>query len=277
MVDADTLKGWLEAAVSLAGVAGRAILDIAHEDINVRDKADGTPLTRADETSHQIIQAGLEKLRTNLPIISEEGELEAILADAPETYWIVDPLDGTKEFVKGLGDYTVNIAVVDAGQPVLGVVYIPEARTTYYAANGRGAMRRLDGQAPEPISPSSSTRPASAVVSRSHLSDETRQFLDVIGVTETIQRGSSVKMTAVADGSADVYPRHGPTCLWDTAAGTAVCRAAGCRVTDLELGDLSYRLSEGIKRPGFLVFPAEMERCLREASDDTLLQDEDEK
>jgi 3'(2'), 5'-bisphosphate nucleotidase len=149
----------------------------------------------------------------------------------------------------------VNIALVRGGDPVLGAVYIPAADVMYTAVRGRGAWKSRRGEPGEPIAASKADRPTRAVVSRSHLDEQTQQFLDALGITERVPHGSSLKMCAVADGSADIYPRFGPTCLWDTAAGAAVARAAGCKVTDLEGDDLSYDPAGGLKHAGFLVYP----------------------
>jgi 3'(2'), 5'-bisphosphate nucleotidase len=180
------------------------------------------------------------------------------MSNPPERFWLVDPLDGTKEFIEGYDEYTVNIALVDRGQPVLGVVDAPATGTTWYGGAGIGSMRRVGQSEALGISPSKRTSPCSAVISRSHLSDATRAFLEANNITETEPRGSSVKVCAIADGSADIYPRLGPTSIWDTAAGTAVARAAGCRVIDPAGRDLDYDPANGILREGFIVFPEGM-------------------
>ena len=182
------------------------------------------------------------------------GDLERAGEGWP-TFWCVDPLDGTKEFVKGLGEYTVNIALVEDGAAVLGVIYVPAKDVLYYAATGQGAWKVEGEGRPAPIRASDCQVPRSAVVSRSHLSKETEDFLAELGITDTVSHGSSIKICAVAEGKADIYPRHGPTCLWDTAAGSAIAIEAGCRVIDLEGEPLSYNPADGLKRPGFIVYP----------------------
>ncbi len=254
----ETLAKLLEDAREIAVAAGKVILAVPFEPADVTDKADGSPLTRADLASHETIVSGLALLEPKFPVLSEEGDLEAIDPEAWRTFWCVDPLDGTKEFVGGLPDYTVNIALIEAGRPVLGVIYIPALDELYYGAEGIGAFKSVGGRAPRPISASDREQPRTAVVSRSHLSPETEQFLERLNVSQTIKRGSSAKICAVADGSADIYPRFGPTCLWDTAAGTAIAREAGCRVVDLAGEDLSYDVRKGLKRPGFIVHPARL-------------------
>ncbi len=249
----------LEEVRTIAETAGEAILQTNAGDIGVTEKGDGSPLTRADMASHNIIQAGLESLKLEFPILSEEGDLDNLDQQDWTTYWCVDPLDGTKEFINRSGDYTVNIALVSNNRPILGVVDIPASGVTYYAAQELGAWkRRHDGQ-PARIAPSTCSRPATAVVSRSHLDSQTEQFLARIGVANVIPHGSSLKICAVADGSADIYPRFGPTCLWDTAAGAAIALEAGCKVVDLADNDLMYNPAGNIKHAGFIVAPAGLE------------------
>ncbi len=264
-MDQDILVGLLPAVEAAAVEAGKAILDVAADVGEVVDKADGSPVTRADMAAHHIIVAALELLTPRLPILSEEGDLDAFVAGHHETFWCVDPLDGTKEFVNGFDEYTVNIAVIADGAPILGVVYVPPKDMLYSAAAGHGAWRRVAGSAEpaERIAPSKRAKPVSAVASRSHLDARTQAFLDRLGVTEVIRSGSSVKMTAVAEGSADIYPRFGPTHIWDTAAGAAVAIEAGCRVLDLDGAPMSYDPAGGLKRPGFFVVPVGMELPLR--------------
>jgi len=258
-MDTSILQRLLTEATAIARRAGQAVREIAADVGEVLDKADGSPLTRADRASHEMIVSGLGRLVPAFPILSEEGDLDSFDAGSRRVYWCVDPLDGTKEFIRGLSDYTVNIALVDCGEPTLGVVDVPAAEVTYYAARGLGAFKVAPGARPVPIRPSRCEQPASAVVSRSHLSAETERFLERVGIASTVRRGSSVKICAVAEGSADIYPRFGPTCLWDTAAGAAVAREAGCAVVDLSGEALSYDPDAGLKHAGFLVVPAHLD------------------
>ncbi len=238
--------------------AGDLILSVAGGALDIEHKGDGSPLTRADRAAHDCIVSGLSGVAGGLDLLSEEGDIDAFLQRAPAVFWLVDPLDGTKEFIEGLGEYTVNIALVDHGRPVLGVVVAPALGAYWYGTAGSGAFRGRQGSDPVPVSPSRNAEPATAVVSRSHLSDDTRRFLEANAITRTTARGSSVKICAVAEGSADIYPRHGPTSIWDTAAGTAVARAAGCRVVDGAGLDLDYDPAVGIRRDAFIVFPRGM-------------------
>lgn len=253
-----TLESLLPRVRDIAAEAGRAILAVPIDGAEATAKADGSPVSRADTAAHRVIESGLARLAPPYPVISEEGDLEKSARTPLDVFWLVDPLDGTKEFLKGLPEYTVNIALVERGQPVLGVVLVPAAGVMYWAARGLGAWRASAGGTPERIAARPVETPVMAVVSRSHLSPETETFLAARGITQVIQRGSSLKMCAVAEGAADIYPRLGPTCLWDTAAGAAVAREAGCRVTDLQGRDLSYGLDAGLKHAGFIVCPRGM-------------------
>lgn len=263
-MDPSRLGVLLEEVGGLARRAGEAIEEVRKGPLGAEEKADGSPVTRADTAAEAILVAGLRPLVPGVAVVSEEGDVEAATAGAGSTYWLVDPLDGTKEFLKGLPEYTVNVALVEAGVPVLGVIYVPAAGSLYLAARGLGA-RRLDAQGETPLEAAPVVQPRRAVVSRSHLSPETGALLARLGVAETLPRGSSLKMCAVAEGAADVYPRLGPTRLWDTAAGAAIATEAGCHVLALDGRPLRYDLASGLVRPAFLVCaPGSCrEACLR--------------
>jgi len=259
----ERMEQLLAACGNIAVEAGGRILEVAEEALDITEKGDGSPLTLADRASHDCIQQGLAKLDAGTDILSEEGDIDAFLSRGNEIFWLVDPLDGTKEFIGGLDEYTVNIALIDHGCPVLGVVYAPALGVLWAGGEGTGAYRRAGQGSAEKIAPVPKQRPETAVVSRSHLSPETVNFLEKNEIAETSPRGSSVKICAVAEGAADVYPRYGPTCIWDTGAGAAVARAAGCRVVDLKGNDLDYSPEHGVLREGFIVFPAGMQVILR--------------
>ncbi|GJM28070.1 MAG: 3'(2'),5'-bisphosphate nucleotidase CysQ [Cyclobacteriaceae bacterium] len=220
--------------VSIAKLAGKAILNIYHHaDFSkvVDFKTDNSPLTLADKAAHQVIAAELEKAYPEIPIISEEG------ADVPyeqrkdyQEFWLVDPLDGTKEFIKRNGEFTVNIALIENGSPVLGVVYVPVKDLTYYGQVGGGAFVSEAENDPRPISVNNKQHQRIAVRSKSHPSPEEEVVLNEYQVVESISRGSSLKFCMVAEGKADIYYRHGPTMEWDTAAGQAVVEAANGKV-----------------------------------------------
>lgn len=256
--DAELIRRLLEACVALSREAGAAILKIAGEDPGVRAKEDGSPLTRADLASHALIVTCLSSLEPQLPVLSEEGAPPLEEITSAEAFWLVDPLDGTKEFVKGLSEYTVNIALIRRARPILGVVYAPALEALWYAGADASAWKQTRSETTARITPSTRATPVSAVVSRSHMSEATETFLERNHVTESVSHGSSIKICAIAEGAADVYPRFGPTNIWDTGAGAAVAIAAGCRVVDTAGVDLSYDPSGGTLREGFIVHPAGM-------------------
>jgi 3'(2'), 5'-bisphosphate nucleotidase len=215
--------------VKLAKAAGRATMEFYTEDMDVETKDDDSPLTKADLASHNVIMKGLQEMDGDIPIISEEGGL----ADYEERkqwkrFWIVDPLDGTKEFIKRNGEFTINIALIEEGDPVLGVVYIPAQERTYLGVKGLGSYRQDQDEVPKRITskPADTSQPLKVMCSRSHKSDSLAEQLAEKGlqVSETIPAGSSLKFCLVAEGTADIYPRMGPTMEWDVAAGDAVYR-----------------------------------------------------
>jgi len=263
-MDKAILEKFLKASEEIVRRAGAAILEVTSGDMDVRYKSDGSPLTRADTVSGKIIQEGLEKLEPVFEIVSEEGEPEEKAGEELEVYWLVDPLDGTKEFVKGLGDYTVNIALVEKGTPVLGVIYVPVSGVLYFAAEGFGVFKAEKDSNSQRIFCSRAGRFYKAVVSRSHLDEKTESFLLRMNIKDVLRHGSSLKMCAVAEGSAELYPRFGPTCLWDTGAGCAIAREADCCVVDLENRPLRYDLAGGIKQHGFMVYPKKLKSLIKE-------------
>lgn len=219
----------LEALRTLARDAGRAIL--AHYDgpVAVEEKADRSPLTLADTAAHAVIVEGLLTIDPATPVISEEGEIPPYEERKGWTrFWLVDPLDGTKEFLKRNGEFTVNIALVERGTPTLGVIYAPAKDLMYSAELGRGAWRVTASGVPERIftRERTGTGPLTIVESRSHPSPEMAEFLQGIEVGERVEAGSSLKFCMVAEGKADVYPRLGPTMEWDVAAGDCIYRSA---------------------------------------------------
>ncbi len=247
----------LEEVVALSHEAGRRILAVYERaDHGVTEKDDRSPLTEADMASHHVIVAGLRSLTPDIPVLSEES------SDIPwETrrqwrrYWLIDPLDGTREFIKRNGEFTVNIALVEDGRPVLGVVHVPVLDLTYYACRGGGAWRRRNGEAPERIHVRERCGdPVVVAGSRSHRGDSLNRFLARLGDHELISMGSALKLCLVAEGRADVYPRLGPTSEWDTAAAQAVVEEAGGRVTDPDLRPLRYNRKDSLLNPHFIVF-----------------------
>ncbi len=258
----------LKICIAAAHEAGQSIQKIANEPLEVRDKQDGSPLTRADVASHDIINAALSRVSPACTVVSEEGDQPGESADM-DSYWLVDPLDGTKEFVAGLPDYTVNIALIEKGTPVLGVILLPATGVLYYAWQGGGAWRCDPGQEAVRIHAATARSKPVAVVSRSHLSQETSAFLAELGVTEVVAYGSSLKICAVADGRADIYPRLNPTWYWDTAAGAIIAREAGCRITDPNGDPLRYEWQENPKHFGFIVYAPAVCDPFRGAANET--------
>ncbi len=237
----------------LALAAGETIMAYYADGVTTRRKADASPVTDADEAAERIILAGLARLDPETPVVAEESVAAGRVPEvAGRAFWLVDPLDGTKEFIGRNGEFTVNIARIEDGRPVLGVVYAPAIGVSYLAHDGR-AFRIRDGGAPESIH----ARPAPAaglvaVVSRSHRSPETDAFLADFAIAEERSAGSSLKFCLVAAGEADLYPRLGRTMEWDTAAGHAVVAAAGGSVRRLDGSDLVYG-KPGFENPHFVV------------------------
>lgn len=242
--------------VRLAQQAGNAILSVYSGQFEVTHKTDQSPLTLADLRSHEIIAQGLHALTPDVPVLSEEAsDISFEQRQQWTRYWLVDPLDGTKEFVSRNGEFTVNIALIDNHVPVLGVVHVPVTSTTYTGATGVGAFRQIDGQTPEPLhvrAPAAS--PLRIVGSRSHRGDTLDQYLPKLGPYELIAVGSSLKFCLVAEGSADFYPRFGPTSEWDTAAAQAVVEAAGGAVIKTNGEQLRYNTKADLLNPHFLVY-----------------------
>lgn len=230
----------LQNAIRIAKEAGDAILDIYHTEYEVSDKDDDSPLTEADMASHRLIEKELSRLTADIPVVSEESD-DLDKRRSHNTVWVVDPLDGTKEFIQKNGEFTVNIALVENQKPVLGVVHAPALQTTYSGADGIGATSQ-QGEESTPITAdnNSDQELVTVVASRSHQDEYMQHFLDQFPSVETTSIGSSLKLCLVADGSAMLYPRLAPTMEWDTAAGDAIVRAAGGNVSQLDGTPLEY-------------------------------------
>lgn len=245
----------LEKIIETAQRAGKATLEFYNREIEVETKEDHSPLTKADLAAHHIITDALAKIDPGTPVISEEGGIPGYEErKAWKTFWIVDPLDGTKEFIKKNGEFTVNIARIEAGEPVLGVVYIPAKSLTYYAEKGRGAFKLEEGGEPVRIfsEPADKSRELTVIRSRSHGSDDLEDELAGMGIRvgESIAAGSSLKFCLVAEGVADIYPRMGPTMEWDVAAGDCIYRdSAGEGRHD---SPLTYNKPD-LKNSGFII------------------------
>ena len=247
-----------DAVISLAQEAGKKILSIYSQGFDVYEKADKSPLTEADLLSHKKIIKGLAHIAPDIPILSEESSKDEISNRLNwETYWLIDPLDGTKEFVKRNGEFTVNIALVHKHEPVFGVVHAPVLELTYWGGKNLGAHKVQDSKSnvihirKRP----SDTAEWKIVGSRSHQSDEFKSFIEKYPGAEIISMGSSLKLCLVAEGGADLYPRLGLTSEWDTAASQAVVEAAGGQVLAFpEMKPLSCNQNAGsLFNPHFLV------------------------
>ena len=252
------LKSLVEPIVALAEDAGRAVLEVYSTDFDVQSKDDESPLTQADLASHRWIDAGLRSLTPEIPIISEESGLPDFEERSRwQRYWLVDPLDGTKEFVNRNDEFTVNIALIENHRPTLGVVHVPVFDRTYVGCEGSGAHRR-DGDG-EPfaihVAPTSGS-PARIVGSRSHRGASLDAYLENVGDYDMVPMGSSLKFCVIAEGAADLYPRLGLTSEWDTAAAQAVVEQAGGSVVTLDAKPMKYNAKEDILNPHFFVIGA---------------------
>ncbi|HFD11956.1 MAG TPA: 3'(2'),5'-bisphosphate nucleotidase [Crenotrichaceae bacterium] len=250
------LKHFLDETIILSIQAGGEILKIYDTDFEIDTKDDQSPLTAADLASHHCLVAGLEKLSPALPILSEESsQIPYSERQQWDTYWLLDPLDGTKEFIKRNGEFTVNVALIQNNRPILGVVYVPVSGICYSAAQGLGAWKQLKNQQPEKIKVrKQAIKPFTVVGSRSHKTEELSSYLERLGPHELVSMGSSLKLCLVAEGKADLYPRIGLTSEWDTAASQCVVEQAGGKVTDLQGKTLTYNAKEEYLNPYFLVF-----------------------
>ena len=250
-------RALLDGVRDIASKASERVLEVYRSAFEVARKPDRSPLTEADLASHRIIAAELGRLTPGIPILSEESAEAVDFATRAgwSRYWLVDPLDGTKDFVKRNGEFTVNVALIEGHAPVLGVVAAPAKGIVYAAARGLGARRYGPGGAVSPLAVRApAAKPWRVAASRSHADARTEAFIHNLGPSERISIGSSLKFCLVAEGAIDVYPRFGPTCEWDTAAAQCVAEEAGGRVTDTGLAPLRYNTRESLLNPYFLVF-----------------------
>jgi 3'(2'), 5'-bisphosphate nucleotidase len=244
-----------EALMPTVAEAGRAIMRIYDGAFDVQHKADDSPLTQADLESQRVILAALAKLTPAIPVLSEESAQQPWSERQHWTsLWVVDPLDGTREFVKRNGEFTVNIALVVDHEAVLGIVAAPASGLLYWGAAGRGAFSRHRHQAEKPLHVSPPQDPLRVVGSRSHTTPQTARYLERLRPHVMTGIGSSLKFCLVAEGNADLYPRFGPTSEWDTAAGQAVLEAAGGHVTRLDGKRLRYNCRESVLNGDFVAF-----------------------
>jgi len=236
--------------------AGAAILEVYAGSHDVELKGDESPITRADRAAHEILARRLAAIAPGVPVLSEEGEAShpRAVRGAWRDFWLVDPLDGTREFINRNGEFTVNVALVRDHRPVLGVVAAPALGQTFYAADGVGAFRREDGREARPIRVRRAAAPLVVVGSRSHRGDSLDGLLARLGPHELKPMGSALKFCLVAEGAADFYPRLGPTSEWDTAAAQAVVENAGGAVTTLDGRPLRYNERDTLLNPHFIAY-----------------------
>lgn len=242
----------LEQVCQLALRAGEAIMQVydGEKPMDVVSKADNSPVTAADIAAHNVIVAGLQTLSPDIPLLSEEDPADWAVRQRWQRYWLVDPLDGTKEFIKRNGEFTVNIALIENGKPVLGVVYAPVLKVMYSAAEGKAWKEACGVRNPIQVR---EAHPPGVVISRSHIDAELQEYLQQLGEHRTTSVGSSLKFCLIAEGEAQLYPRFGPTNVWDTAAGHAIAVAAGAQVHDWQGKTLDYTPRESFLNPGFRV------------------------
>lgn len=250
----------LDSLHMIAVHAGQKVMEVYNSDFAVEMKGDNSPVTRADKEAEALIRKAIaQEITADFPFVGEEafsdGE-EPELGNTP--FWLVDPLDGTKEFINRSGEFTVNIALIDAGRPVVGVVHTPANGHVYMGSPLGASLDTNDGNGPKRIKcrilP---TQGLTALVSKSHKSPETDTYLEQFNILKEVSAGSSLKFCRIAEGRADIYPRLGRTMEWDTAAGHAVLRAAGGTVTDLNGGELLYG-KPGFENPHFVAKGPEM-------------------
>ena len=252
----------IEEIIAITHSAGKAILEIYHNEelFQIVDyKSDDSPLTLADKKSHEIIAGKLNNLYPEIPVLSEEGRnIPYSTRKDWSLFWLVDPLDGTKEFIKRNGEFTINIALIENELPMLGVIYTPVTEVTYFASKGQGAFQMKGNEKVRIDGPVRKDDGLVAVRSRSHASPEEEDIFKRFSVTDFVSVGSSLKFCMVAEGKADLYYRHGPTMEWDTAAGQAIVEEAGCTMISMETQEQFRYNKENLLNPGFLVKPKDL-------------------
>jgi 3'(2'), 5'-bisphosphate nucleotidase len=252
-MDSDELNLLVEPLLQIAKKAGEKIMAIYNaEEIGERLKTDQSPVTLADLAAHNSLAPGLGQL-ADWPVVSEEDEASLAFRTTASTFWLIDPLDGTKEFIAKNGEFTVNIALIDQGRSMLGVVYAPVLDLLYWGGPELGAFRRQAGNTQTiSVAPDTHKHSCRVVASKRHLNEATQKFIDQLGPVSLIQAGSSLKFCRVGEGAADLYPRLAPTCEWDTAAAQAVLEGAGGVVLDFNTrAPLCYGKPE-VLNPSFI-------------------------
>ena len=250
------LQSYLEAVRNLASMAGEKILEVYQTEFSVEDKADKTPVTQADLAANEIILAGLKALTPDIPVLSEEDSIPDFSERSKwQRYWLVDPLDGTREFIQKNGEFTVNIALIENQQPILGVVYAPVLQVMYYAIKGKGSYKTSAHNSAEKIHVAKHcAKPVRVAGSQSFTSNEFIDFVRNLPECTVINLGSALKSCLVAEGGADIYPRFGLTSEWDTAATQCILEEAGGYLVDLSLQPLRYNTKDSLLNPHFFAY-----------------------
>ena len=254
MLEFESIVALREDVLAIAQEASAAILEVYEGEFDVAHKADASPLTAADLAAHRCIVAGLSRLTPEIPVLSEESAHTVALEQRRgwPRLWLVDPLDGTREFVKRNGEFTVNIALIELGAPVFGVIQAPVTGVLWHGVPRHGAFRR-DASGEHPVRVRRpATPPLRVAASRSHLDPRTQALMGRIGGVETIGLGSSLKFCRIAEGGMDVYPRFGPTSEWDTGAGQAILEAAGGAVLDPQGRPFRYNQRDTLLNGDFI-------------------------
>ena len=249
---------WMSPALEVAKRAGCRIMEVYDAGFNVEQKKDETPLTEADMAAHHAIEEGLRALTPEVPVLSEEAaQIPFAERQQWRRYWLVDPLDGTREFIRRNGEFSVNIALIDDHLPVLGIVYAPVLGLCYFACRGGGAFKQEALERPVRIRARPYERGCVVVAgSRSHRGKAMERFLSHLSAYQCIPLGSALKSCLVAEGKADVYPRLGPTSEWDTAAAQCVLEEAGGHLTDTHMRALRYNTKDSLLNPHFFAYGA---------------------
>ena len=244
----------ISGVILLAESASHQILEIYNSEFTIAHKDDRSPLTAADMASHDAICAGLKELTPAIPVLSEESaNIPFATRKNWDYFWLVDPLDGTREFIKRNGEFTINIALIEKHSPILGVIHVPVTGRTYFADKGHGAFKKTSNDSSQQINTRRTDAARIALAgSRSHGSDRQQALIDKLGEIEVHAIGSALKFCLVAEGIVDIYPRFGPTSEWDTAAAQCIVEEAGGMVTDMEFNPLRYNTGESVLNPDFL-------------------------
>lgn len=233
--------------------AGEKILKVYRTDFEVQYKDDKSPVTEADMAAHHLIVDALGALTPDIPILSEESaEVPWSERSQWRTYWLVDPLDGTREFLNRSGEFTVNVALIHDHQPILGVVGVPAARGLYWGGKMLGAWQKKTGGEVTRLKVTEPPPKLRVLASKNHLNDDTKAFIKMLGPVELVQAGSSLKICLIAEGRADLYPRLGPTCEWDTGAAHGVLAGAGGQLATLDGESLLYNCKSSLTNPSFV-------------------------